>query len=117
MKLCIPTVSDDGLEARVSDHFGRAPFFTFVDTVTGDAEAVANSGAHPPDVVLQQAPDAVAVRGMGQGAYQRLQGAGVQVLETEEPDVEETLAAAREGRLRPLPEADLHAGGHHHEAG
>ncbi len=117
MKLCIPTTSAEGLEAAVSGHFGRAPFYTFVDTVTGETEAVANPGhdaVHPPDFVLQQRPDAVAVRGLGQGAHDRLKSAGVQLLRTEEPDVAETLAAAREGRLPPLTPGDVHPGGHHH---
>lgn len=115
MNLCIPTESDDGLSALVSPHFGRAPYFTFVDTVTGNAVPMKNPGhgsVHPPDFVLGQQPDAVAVKGMGRGAYGRFDAAGVQVLRTEQPDVEETLAAAREGRLRPLPEEDLHEGGH-----
>ena len=115
MNLCIPTESNGGLEATVSGHFGRAPFYTFVDTVTGDAVPVANPGhgaVHPPDFVLGQKPDAVAVKGMGRGAYGRFDAAGVQMLLTEEDDVAETLAAAREGRLRPLSEDQLHAGGH-----
>lgn len=120
MKLCIPTTSDEGLEAPVSGHFGRAPFYTFVDTLSGETEAVANPGhdaVHPPDFVLRHGPEAVAVRGMGRGAYDRLTAGGVRVLRTEEPDVAETLAAAREGRLQPLSSDDVHAGHHHHDHG
>lgn len=116
MMLCIPTESDDGLAARVSGHFGRAPFFTFVDTATGTAVPKANPGhdvVHPPDFVLGQKPDAVAVRGMGTGAYGRFDAAGVRVLLTEEGTVEATLEAAREGRLERLPEDRLHRGHHH----
>lgn len=116
MKLCIPTTSAEGLEAPVSGHFGRAPFFTFVDTVTGETETVANPGhgaGHPPDFVLARSPDAVAVRGLGQGAYSRLAAGGVEILRTEEPDVKGTIAATRAGRLRPLSLDDLHSGGHH----
>ena len=32
MKICIPTMDDRGREGMPSDHFGSAPFFTFVDT-------------------------------------------------------------------------------------
>lgn len=111
MHLCIPTESDDGLEARVSDHFGRAPYFTFIDTVKGEPVPMANPGhetMHPPDFVLGQKPDAVVVKGMGRGAYGRFDAAGVRVLKTEEATVEETLAAAREGRLDALSEEELH---------
>ena len=115
MLLCIPTESDDGLDARVSAHFGRAPYFTFVDTETGTAVPKANPGhdvVHPPDFVLGQKPDAVAVKGIGAGAYGRFDAARVQVLQTEHETVRATLDAAREGRLDPLPEDRVHRGGH-----
>lgn len=117
MKLCIPTTTDEGQQAPISSHFGRAPFYTFVDLEAGTAESLANPGheqAHPPDFVLDQGVDALAVRGLGRGAYMRFTRAGVQLLITEEPDVASTLEALEEGRLRALTEADVHAGGHHH---
>jgi len=45
MKICIPTLDDSGLEARISDHFGSAPFYTIVDS---DAESIAviSNGQH-----------------------------------------------------------------------
>ena len=45
MKICIPTMDDRGKEGMPSDHFGSAPFFTFVDTETGEYEAVRNGGS------------------------------------------------------------------------
>jgi predicted Fe-Mo cluster-binding NifX family protein len=117
VKLCIPTTGDDGVAARVSGHFGRAPYYTFVDTASGSIAAVANPGhhaVHPPDFVLGHGLDALAVRGLGRGAYTRLTAAGVELLVTEEADVESTLRALEEGRLRPLEASDVHAGGHHH---
>ncbi|NIP83283.1 MAG: hypothetical protein GWM90_30290 [Gemmatimonadetes bacterium] len=116
MKLCIPTTSDEGLAAPVSGHFGRAPFYSFVDTESGAVDAVPNPGheaVHPPDLVLGHTPGAVAVRGMGRGAYRRLSERGVRVLATGERDVESTLRAYRAGELKELDESELHAGGHH----
>ncbi len=46
MKICIPTMDDHGLKGMPSDHFGSAPFFTFVDTETGEVETQPNGGAH-----------------------------------------------------------------------
>ncbi len=117
MKLCIPTTTDQGRAAPVSEHFGRAPFFTFVDTDTGAVEVRENPGhdaAHPPDFVLQQGLDALAVRGLGRGAYTRFSRAGVRLLVTREADVDGTIRALDAGRLRALDESDVHAGGHHH---
>jgi len=117
MKLCIPTTTDEGRDAPVSGHFGRAPYYTFVDTVTDGVEVLENPGhdaVHPPDFVLQQGIDALAVRGLGRGAYTRFTGAGVELLVTEAADVKGALQALEEGKLRPLAEEDVHAGGHHH---
>ena len=46
MTICLPTVSDAGLTARLSPHFGRAPFFTLVETETGNVEVVPNTHQH-----------------------------------------------------------------------
>ena len=46
MKLCIPTLDDRGLQGTPSDHFGSAPFFTFVDTDTKEVEITRNGNAH-----------------------------------------------------------------------
>ena len=42
MKLCIPTETDAGKNAPLSDHFGSAPFFTLYDTETAAWEAIPN---------------------------------------------------------------------------
>ena len=46
MKLCIPTRTDEGLEATSTGHFGSAPYFTLVDTESEELTTLAN-----PDVV------------------------------------------------------------------
>ena len=117
MKLCIPTTTDEGADAPVSGHFGRAPYYTIVDTDTSRIEVLENPGhdvVHPPDFVLEQQIDALAVRGIGRGAHTRFTRAGVELLITEEEDVAGTVRALEEGRLRALEEGDVHAGGHHH---
>lgn len=117
MKLCIPIDDEAGPESRVSGHFGRAPFYAFVETETDAIEIVPNPGhdhAHPPDFVLTQGPDALAARGMGQGAYDRFRGAGVRLLTTTEPTLAATVEALRAGSLRDMGPDDVHAGGHGH---
>jgi predicted Fe-Mo cluster-binding NifX family protein len=44
MNICI-TAQGATLDARVEERFGRAPFFIFIDSETGDFEAVENSAA------------------------------------------------------------------------
>jgi len=34
MKVCIPTLDSNGVQSRVSPHFGRAPQYLVIDTNT-----------------------------------------------------------------------------------
>jgi len=92
-----------------SDHFGSAPFFTFVDTESGSVETQRNGGAHhvhgackPLDFLGKRPVDAILCRGLGQRAFGRLQDAGIDVFVTLEKDVGSTVEAFTEGRLRQL---------------
>ena len=40
MKLCMPTLDDQGLAAELSGHFGGAPRLTLLDSESGDASAL-----------------------------------------------------------------------------
>jgi predicted Fe-Mo cluster-binding NifX family protein len=120
MKICIPTMDDRGREGMPSDHFGSAPYFTFVDTETDEYEAVRNGGsAHvhgacqPLKFLGTRPVDAIVCRGLGRRAFARLEQAGVKVYVTLEKNAEETVAALVDGRLHPLSaEAACH--GHDH---
>ena len=120
MRVCIPTMDDRGREGMPSDHFGSAPFFTFVDTDAGTYEAVRNGGAshvhgacQPLSFLGSRGVDAIVCRGLGRRAFSRLAGAGVQVFVTLEKNAEESVAALKEGRLRLLTsEEACHGHGH-----
>ena len=109
MNVCIPTMDDRGQEGLPSDHFGSAPFFTFVDTETEEYQAVRNGGsAHvhgacqPLKFLGTRPVDVVLCRGVGRRAFTRLADAGVQVYVTLEKNAEDSVAALKEGRLRLL---------------
>ncbi len=120
MKLCIPTMDDRGLEGMPSDHFGSAPFFTFVDSETGQVEAVRNGGAHhahgscrPLDFLGTRTVDVILCRGLGKRAFWKLQSGGIDVYVTLEKDVAGTLEAFKAGRLNQLTsEEACHGNGH-----
>jgi len=122
MRLCVPTMDDRGLRGMPSDHFGSAPFFTFVDTGTGEVEARRNGGAHhahgacrPLDFLGSQPVDAIVCRGLGKRAFSRLKIGGIPVYVTLESDVGATVAALKEGRLRMLTSEEACQGhGHGH---
>ena len=111
-----------------SAHFGSAPFFTFVDTESGEVESVENGGgehAHGqcrPLAFLGSRPvEALLCRGLGRGALMKLQAGGVQVYITMEADVEKSLAAFKNGMLQQMTPVDAcqgHGhGGHGHAQG
>jgi predicted Fe-Mo cluster-binding NifX family protein len=127
MKICIPTQDDRGLEARLSDHFGSAPFFTFFDTATGRLEVAANTrGTHEPGQcdpaqTLESTEARVVVcRGLGRRALERLQQLGVEVFVTRQVVARQALEAHAAGRL-PILTRDAACGGHedceHHAPG
>ena len=128
MKVCIPTMDEKGLEGMPSAHFGSAPFFTFVDTESGEVEAVGNGGgdqAHgqcQPVAFLGTRPvGAVLCRGVGRGALMKLQAGGVRVFITMETDVKKSLDAFEKGILKQMTPGDAcqgHShGGHGHGQG
>ncbi len=120
MRVCIPTIDDQGPNGLPSAHFGASPFLTFFDLDTGDWEAVPNgSSGHqhgacrPLDALTGRPVDAVLCQGLGRGAFARLQQAGIAVYLAREPDTAGCLEAYRAGRLPRLIEAQLcHGHGH-----
>ena len=46
MRICMPTINDNGLEATLHGHFGSAAYFTIVDTETDELRVVANGNQH-----------------------------------------------------------------------
>ncbi|MEJ5327025.1 MAG: NifB/NifX family molybdenum-iron cluster-binding protein [Candidatus Bathyarchaeia archaeon] len=121
-KVVIPTEDGNGLNATLSEHFGRAPYFVVIElSEDGDVAAVqtvANESEHfggtgsPPDRILQFKPDAVITYGMGPRALNIFQGAGVAVLRTDAVTVKEAIDAYKRGFLVELTEGCQHA--HHH---
>jgi predicted Fe-Mo cluster-binding NifX family protein len=117
MKICVPAETDTGAEARVPEHFGRAPFLAVADTETGRVEIRPAGGCHDDHHVgLLRAGgvEAVACRGLGRRAFAALRGAGIPVLISGRSTVAEVVEDARQGRLQPMAEVDACCGGHQH---
>lgn len=132
MRICIPTATDEGKDAVVFPHFGSAPFFSVLETDSGEVQPVANGNrrhehgqCNPVGALLGVGPDAVVVRGMGRNALARLTEAGIPVYVATGETVREVGTQIREGRIRPLDveaacagHADAgHAHPHHHHHG
>jgi predicted Fe-Mo cluster-binding NifX family protein len=119
VRIVIPVMDKSGLEAQLSEHFGRAPFFTIVDldkdgSVTGQkiepntSEHYGGSG-HPPDRILQFQPDALVTYGMGPRALRIFQSANVAVLRTNGNTVKDVVYSYVSNQLEELTEGCHHA--------
>ena len=98
MKICIPTETGDGNDARVHAHFGSAPVFTIYDTESNVLECIKNSdhqhihGMCQPLAALEgRSVDAVICTGMGARAVQRLNAGGIKTYRARGETVQEVL--------------------------
>jgi predicted Fe-Mo cluster-binding NifX family protein len=117
-RVVIPAEDGSGLNARLSEHFGRAPCFVVVDLEDGhvsNVQTVLNESEHfggtglPPNRILQFKPHALITYGMGPRALSIFQEAKVAVLKASANTVKETVEAYRENRLEELTEGCHHA--------
>ncbi|MBZ0267378.1 NifB/NifX family molybdenum-iron cluster-binding protein [bacterium] len=117
MKICMPTSDRRGLEAATYGHVGGAPYYTIVDTETGDLRTVGR-GDHehrgdecgPGTRIRSLDVDTVVCSDIGRHAMACLGAAGISVLVSDAGTVEQVLAAARRGDLRPLSPDEACAG-------
>ena len=124
MKICFPVLGNEGLDSPLSGHFGSAPAFLFIDTETGGAEFVPRmSEAHehgacrPLDAFEGRTVDACVVGGIGGGALQKLQAAGIQVIRGTGPTVRACLASLMSGEKTLLGAESACAGHGSHSHG
>ena len=120
MKICIPSMDDKGLESKVSDHFGRAPFFTLVDTESNAMEVMVNPdchhggqgqhSCHHSGHLKARKVEAVITGGMGRGALAGLNRAGIRVMVAGSGKVQDMVRSVQDGTAREL-QADMVCGG------
>ncbi len=126
MNICIPVEADEGLDSLVCAHFGSAPAFMVVDPDTGNCRAITNGNSHhghglcmPLQSLQGERIEGMVVGGIGMGALNKLNAAGIGVYLTEHETVGEVVAAFKAGNLKLMPPgmACAHHGhdhGHHH---
>ncbi len=125
MKICIPTADEEGLRARLSAHFGQAPYYTIVDTDGWTLRTVINTNEHhahgqctPVASIQGLGVDAVVCRGLGRNALAKLRGAGLSVFVADEWLVEDAVKAYVAGDLPEMTdEQACHGHGHDHDHG
>jgi predicted Fe-Mo cluster-binding NifX family protein len=121
-RIVIPTNDQNGLNAHLAEHFGRAPYYAVVDfdekgevanvkTVPNVSEHAGGAGyAH--DHIVELKPNAIIVYGMGPRGLTSFQSAGIMVLKANANTVSEVVVAYKEDKLQELTEGCEHAQHH-----
>jgi predicted Fe-Mo cluster-binding NifX family protein len=123
-RIVIPVENEDGLEAPIAEHFGRASFFAVVDldeegkvvfvkTEVNTGEHHGGTG-HPHENLLSLKPNVIIAYGMGPGGLASFSNAGVDVLKATAKTVEETITQFKAGKLEKLTGGCEHAHYHPH---
>lgn len=114
MRIVIPVLDEGGLDAKLSGHFGRTPYFVVIDldengkilsqrTVPNVRTHFGGSGRRA-DNVLQLEPKAIIVYGMGARGLSIFQNSGVAVLRTQASTVREAVTEYNQNKLEELTE-------------
>ena len=114
VRIVIPVLDEDGFNAQLSGHFGRAPYFAVVDldedgrvldqrTVPNVGEHLGGTGARA-DPILQLKPNVIITYGMGPRGLSRFQNARVAVLRANADTVRDVIAAFNKDELEELTE-------------
>ena len=109
MKVCIPVSEESGMESKVCEHFGSAPFFLLYELDSGSMQTNANSNQHhshgmcqPLSALSGQGLNAVICGGMGNGAISKLNSAGIRTYLASGKTAAEVIAAFNAGQLSEL---------------
>lgn len=114
VRIVIPVVDESGLSARLSRHFGRAPYFAVVELdakgAVANQKSVPNVGEHFGGSgrralnILELKPNAVITFGMGPRGISAFQGARVAVLRANADVVRDLIKAYNNDELEELTE-------------
>lgn len=123
MKVCFPVLENQGMDSQVHGHFGSAPGFVVVDTETSEITVINNSdkihehGACNPVAGLGgHQVDAIVVGGIGGGALNKLNGAGIRAFQASAGTIAENIALFRADSLPEYMPGHT-CGGHSHSNG
>ncbi len=126
MKICIPTMGENGLNELVGEHFGRVPTYTIVDLDTNEVKVIQNTSEHmggtgyPPEIMTREGVNVLVCRGLGQRAISMFDETGIDVYIGASGTVKDAISAFQQGRLHKAGAGDAcgkHAfrDEHHHE--
>jgi predicted Fe-Mo cluster-binding NifX family protein len=119
VRIVIPVEDANGLNSRLSQHFGRAPYFAVVELNENgkvlDFQMVSNKSEHfggmgrPSENIMRLGPNGVITYGMGPRALGMFQNANIAVLQANKYIVKELIEAYKRDELVELTEGCHHA--------
>ena len=119
MIIAIPVETSEGINSVIAEHFGRAPYYAFVNVENGKIVSV-NVEPNPiiehatgelPAYMREKNVDVLIVRGIGQKAISYLSEYGIQVIRGAQGTVENIVKNFIQGRLNDTeyePEEHFH---------
>lgn len=117
MKIFFPIAKNDGLNSEVHPHFGSTPLFLSVDSETKKVTPIDNNNDHsshgqctPIQAIGCQNGDCLVVGGIGAGAVNKLNAAGIKVYKTRGGTVGEDIASLEQKELAEFTLAKTCAG-------
>jgi predicted Fe-Mo cluster-binding NifX family protein len=126
MKICIPTIGENGLDNLVGEHFGRVPTYTIVDLDTDEVKVIPNTSEHmggqgqPPEIMAREGVNVMVCRGLGRRAISLFEELGIDVYIGASGTVRDAIDAYKQDKLQKASMDDAcgrHAfrDQHHHE--
>ncbi len=123
MKVCFPIDNNQGLDSQVFNHFGSAPEYLIVDLMTKEIQSLNNSdrvhqhgSCNPVAGLGGHHVDAIVVGGIGGGALQKLNVAGIRAFNTNGGSISENIEMLKAGTLKEYKPGHT-CGGHSHNHG
>ncbi len=112
MKICVPTSGQGGYDDLVSEHFGRAPTFTVVDTDSNNVNVIDNQSEHmggsgkPPEQIAKTGAQVLLCSGLGPRAIDMLTSFGIEVYVGAQGTARQAVDEWRAGRLQKASETN-----------
>ena len=112
MKICIPTMGENGLDDAVGEHFGRVPTYTIVDLDTDEVKVIPNTSDHmggrgyPPEIMAKEGVNVMVCRGLGRRAIMMFEELNIDVYIGASGTVRDAVEAFKQGTLQKASEGD-----------
>ena len=106
MKICIPTIGENGLDNAVGEHFGRVPTYTIVDIDTNVVKVIPNTSEHmggegqPPEIMAREGVNVMVCRGLGRRAITMFEELGIDVYIGASGTVKDAVNAFKQNKLQ-----------------